>query len=172
MGTLICITYEDEYRALEVFPSLLRLQAGSLIDIDDTLAILGGQSGTVRALQLVHVPNSDVDQDFWRTLLHALIVTPLRESQEEGGDTSASSLLAQLGIAADFAANLRHRLRPGTSALLIRIRRPVAAWTIPEVSRFGGTIAMTPLRINLGAASLPDQPEEEPNMSAGTIDLL
>jgi uncharacterized membrane protein len=159
MGTLICITYEDEYRALEIFPSLLRLQAGSLIDIDDTLVVIGDQSGTLRALHLFHVPDDGEDQGIWGTLLHALIVTPLREGGEEGGDAPTPPLLARLGIAIDFAANLRHRLRPGTSAILIFIRRPLAAWTIPEVSRFGGTIAMTPLHIDSGNASLPDQLE-------------
>lgn len=155
MGTLICITYEDEYRALEILPSLLRLQAGSLIDIDDTLVVTGDPSGTLRVLQLIQVPDDGVDHGFWGTLLHALIVTPLREGQEESSDAPAPPLLARLGIATDFAANLRHRLRPGTSAVLILIRRPLAAWTIPEVSRFGGAIAMTPVHIDSGTASLP-----------------
>jgi uncharacterized membrane protein len=148
MSTLICIIYEDVHRAAEVFPSLLRLRASGLVDIDDTISVMRDRDGMVHMHRLTQIPDDAVAGAFWQTLLHALLIVPLADRAED--DVDASALLETRGIAADFAAHLRSHLRPGTSAILILIRRPIPAWGIPEVSRFGGAILMTHLRLETG----------------------
>jgi uncharacterized membrane protein len=158
MSTLICITYEDEYRASEIFPVLLRLWDGNLIDIDDAVTVTRDWSSELHLHHLTHLTGDMSAHTFWQALLHALLIAPLTNRHEGGAGTEAPMLLATFGIATDFAANLRERLQPGNSAMLIFIRRSVPAWGVPEVSRFGGAIAMTPVRVTQADVTRPEMP--------------
>ena len=146
MSELLVIGYEDETTANHVLEELQRLQRDYLIDLEDAAVIIRDQRGKVRTITADNtVAVGTVSGMFWGTLIGLLFLAPVAGFAIGGAIGAASGGIAKAGIDEDFKRRFADLVQPGTSAVMVIVRRAKADRVIEEFRPYGGTILQTSL---------------------------
>jgi uncharacterized membrane protein len=149
VSDLIVIGYDDEQTAYRVWDELVRLQQDYLVDLEDAAIIRRDQRGKIRVSTPAHhaVAWGTLSGLFWGTLIGVIFLFPLAPLVGVAGGIMGAALGAggELGLKDDFKRRVRDMLQPGTSALLVIVRKVTPDKFIEALRPYGGTILQTSL---------------------------
>jgi uncharacterized membrane protein len=158
VSDLIVIGYPDEQQASRAWAELTRLQRDYLVDLEDAAIIRRDQKGKLHVTTPAHhaVAWGTLSGLFWGMVIGLLLlplipVAPL--IGVAGGLAGAGiGVAADLTIEEDFKQRVQDMLQPGTSALLMIIRKVTMDRVLEALAPYGGTVLKT---------SLPQGAEEQ-----------
>ena len=156
MSDLIVIGYPDEKTAQNVWEELVKLERDYLVDLEDAAVIRRDQKGKLHITTPAHhaVALGSFSGLFWGVLLGLLFLFPLAPLVGVAGGIMGAALGAaeDLGIKGDFKQRVQDMVQPGTSAILVILRKATYDKFVEALRPYGGTILRT---------SLPHEAEEQ-----------
>lgn len=156
MSDLIVIGYPDEETAGKVWDELVRLQEDFLVDLEDAAVIRRDQKGRLHTTTPAHhaVTWGTLSGLFWGVLIGLIFLGPLAPVVGAAGGIMGAALGAagDLGLKDEFGQRVRDLLRPGTSAIMIIVRKVTPDKFIEALKPYGGTVLKT---------SLPHEAEQQ-----------
>jgi uncharacterized membrane protein len=149
MSDLIVIGYPDEDTAEKVWNELVRLQADYLVDLDDAAIIRRDRKGKLHVTTPAHhaVAWGSLSGLFWGTIIGLLFLFPLFPVTAAAGGVMGAALGAagDLGIKDEFKLRVQDLVRPGTSAILVIVRKVTPDKFLDALRPYGGTVLQTSL---------------------------
>jgi uncharacterized membrane protein len=154
MSELISIVYPYENTAGEVRSTLVRLQKEHLIELDDAVAVIKGNDGTVRIDQAVPLTSAGaasgaISGGLWGTLIGMLFFAPLLGFAvgSIGGAIggAVSGKMSDYGIDDELMKQLGAQFQPGSSALFVLVRKATPDKVLDEIKQYGGKVLRTSL---------------------------
>lgn len=119
MAELIAVTFDNEQEADRVLTELARLQKEYLIDLEDAVIVVQPRDGKVQLKQSISMVGT--------------------------GPGALSGSLVDYGIDDDFIRSLGEKLKPGSSAMFVLVRKAQPEKVLSELSRFRGQVLRTSL---------------------------
>ena len=117
----------DEDTAQRVYGELVSLQDQYLVDLEDAAIIRRDRSGRLHVTTPAHhaVAWGTLSGMFWGVLIGLLFLFPLAPLIGVAGGLMGAALGAagDLGIKDDFKRRVQDMLQPGTSAILVLVRK-------------------------------------------------
>jgi uncharacterized membrane protein len=149
MSDLIVIGYPDEDTAENVWRELVKLQRDYLVDLEDAAIIRRDSKGKLHVTTPAHhaVAWGSLSGLFWGTLIGLLFLFPLAPAVGVVGGLMGAALGAagDLGIKGDFKERVQNLVQPGTSALLVIVRKVTPDRFLEALKPYGGTVLQTSL---------------------------
>jgi uncharacterized membrane protein len=149
MSDLIVIGYPDEDTAENVWRELVKLQRDYLVDLEDAAIIRRDSKGKLHVTTPAHhaVAWGSLSGLFWGTLIGLLFLFPLAPAVGVVGGVMGAALGAagDLGIKGDFKERVQNLVQPGTSALLVIVRKVTPDRFLEALRPYGGTVLQTSL---------------------------
>ena len=149
MSDLIVIGYPDEARAMEVWDELVKLQNEYLVDLEDAAIIRRDRNGKLHVTTPAHhaVAWGTFSGLFWGVLIGLLFLFPLAPLAGLAGGIMGAALgaAADLGIKDDFRQRAQDLVQPGTSAILVIVRKVTPDKFLEALRPYGGTVLQTSL---------------------------
>jgi uncharacterized membrane protein len=149
MSDLIIIGYPDEERAQDVWDELLKLQRDYLVDLEDAAIIRRDQKGKLHITTPAHhaVAWGTFSGLFWGVLIGLLFLFPLAPVVGVAGGIMGAALGAagNLGIKDEFRQRVQDLVRPGTSAIVVIVRKVTTDKFFETLRPYGGTVLQTSL---------------------------
>lgn len=149
MSDLIIIGYPDETTAQKVWEELVRLERDYLVDLDDAAIIRRDQKGKLHITTPAHhaVAWGTFSGLFWGVLIGLIFLFPLAPLVGVAGGIMGAALGAaeNLGIKDEFKQRVRDMIQPGTSAILVILRKATLDKFVDALRPYGGTILQTSL---------------------------
>ena len=143
---LIVVSYPDIFKAEEVRLTLMKLQQGYLIDLEDAVVATKDDKGKVKLNQIHNLTKAGaVSGGFWGMLIGMIFLNPLLGAAVGASAGAVSGALSDVGINDNFMKDLAKRLEPNSSALFVLVRSVTADKVLPEIEKFGGTIMQSSL---------------------------
>src|ERR1700742_3266770 len=143
------IGYPDEDTAQRVYGELLSLQNQYLVDLEDAAIIRRDRRGRLHVTTPAHhaVAWGSLSGMFWGVLIGLLFLFPLAPLAGLAGGLMGAALGAagDLGIKDDFKRRVQHVLQPGTSAILVLVRKMTVDKFLEALRPYGGTVLQTSL---------------------------
>ena len=142
MSDLIVIGYPDEKTAQNVWEELVKLERDYLVDLEDAAVIRRDQKGKLHITTPAHhaVAWGSFSGLFWGVLLGLLFLFPLAPLVGVAGGIMGAALGAaeNLGIKDDFKQRVQDMLEPGTSAILVILRKATYDKFVEALRPYGG----------------------------------
>jgi uncharacterized membrane protein len=149
MSELIVIGYSDEKTAEDVWRELLKLERDYLVDLEDAAIIRRDARGKLHVTTPAHhaVAWGTLSGFFWGTLIGLLFLFPLVPLVGVAGGLMGAALGAadDLGIRNDFRQRAQDLVQPGTSAILVVVRKTTPDKFLEAIRPYGGTVLRTSL---------------------------
>ena len=149
MSDLIIIGYPDETTAQKVSEELVRLERDYLVDLDDAAIIRRDRKGKLHITTPAHhaVAWGTFSGLFWGVLIGLLFLFPLAPLAGVAGGIMGAAFGAaeNLGIKGEFKQRVRDMIQPGTSAILVILRKATLDKFVDALQPYGGTILQTSL---------------------------
>jgi uncharacterized membrane protein len=149
MSDLIVIGYPDETRAQDVWEDLVKLQRDYLVDLEDAAVIRRDQKGKLHVTTPAHhaVAWGSLSGLFWGVLIGLLFLFPLAPVVGVAGGVIGAAVGAagDLGIKDDFRQRVKDMVQPGTSAILVIVRKVTTDKFLETLRPYGGTVLQTSL---------------------------
>jgi uncharacterized membrane protein len=149
MSDLIVIGYPDEDRAEQVWEELVKLQHDYLVDLEDAAIVRRDQNGKLRVTTPAHHAASwgALSGLFWGVLIGLLFLFPLAPLVGVAGGIMGAALGAatDLGIKDDFKQRVQDVVQPGTSAIMVIVRKVTMDKFLDALRPYGGTVLHTSL---------------------------
>ena len=148
MADFVAIEYDDEFKALDVRLTLVKLQKEYLVDLGDAVVAVKDAKGKVKLHQAVNMTAAGAARGgMWGTLLGLLFFGPFFGVGTLAGAAggAVSGALTDVGINNDFMKKLSEGFKPGTSALFVLVRTATPDKVVEEIKKYGGTVLQTSL---------------------------
>ncbi len=149
MSDLIIIGYPDETTAQRVWDELVRLQHDYLVDLEDAATIRRDRKGKLHLTTPAHhaVAWGTLSGLFWGLLIGLLFLFPLAPLVGAAGGIMGAALGAagDLAISGDFKKRVQDLVQPGTSAILVIVRKVTPDKFLEALQPYGGTVLRTSL---------------------------
>ena len=149
MSDLIVIGYPDENRAQEVWEELVKLQNDYLVDLEDAAIIRRDPNGKLRVTTPAHHAAAwgALSGMFWGVLIGLLFLFPVAPLVGVAGGIMGAALGAatDLGIKDDFKQRVQDMVQPGTSAIMVIVRKVTMDKFLEALRPYGGTVLHTSL---------------------------
>jgi uncharacterized membrane protein len=149
MSDLIVIGYPDETTAQRVWDELVKLEEDYLVDLEDAAIVRRDAKGKLHVTTPAHhaVAWGTLSGLFWGVLIGLLFLFPLAPLVGVAGGIMGAALGAaeNLGIKDDFKRRVQDMLEPGTSAILVILRKATYDKFVEALRPYGGTILRTSL---------------------------
>ena len=141
MSDLIVIGYPDEVAAYNVWDELVKLQRDYLVDLEDAAIIRRDQKGKF------HITTPAHHAVAWGTLIGLLFLFPLAPVVGVAGGLMGAAIgtAGNLGIKGEFKERVQNMVQPGTSALLVILRKATPDKFFEALKPYGGTVLQTSL---------------------------
>jgi uncharacterized membrane protein len=149
MSDLIVIGYPDEKTADKAWEELVRLERDYLVDLEDAAIIRRDQKGRLHVTTPAHhaVAWGTFSGLFWGVLIGLLFLFPLAPVVGVAGGIMGAALgsAENLGVKDDFKQRVQDMIQPGTSAILVILRKATYDKFVEALRPYGGTILQTSL---------------------------
>jgi uncharacterized membrane protein len=149
MSDLIVIGYPDEETAQKAWAELTRLQHDFLVDLQDAAVIRRDRKGKLHVTTPAHhaVAWGTLSGLFWGVLTGLIFLFPLAPLTGLAGGIMGAALGAagNLGIKDEFRQRARDLLQPGTSAIMVIVRKVTPDKFTEAMRPYGGTVLQTSL---------------------------
>jgi len=147
MSDLIVIGYPDEGTAQNVWDELAKMQRDYLVDLEDAAVIRRDRNGKLHVTTPAHhaVAWGTFSGLFWGVLIGLLFLFPLAPLVGVAGGIMGAALGAagNLGIKDDFRQRVQDMVQPGTSAILVVVRKVTTDKFLEALRPYGGTVLQT-----------------------------
>ncbi|HWG01218.1 MAG TPA: DUF1269 domain-containing protein [Trebonia sp.] len=149
MSDLIVIGYPDEATAQNVWDELVKMQQRYLVDLEDAAIIRRDQKGKLHITTPAHhaVAWGSFSGLFWGVVIGLLFLFPFAPLVGVAGGIVGAALGAagNLGIKDEFRQRVQDLVRPGTSAILVIVRKVTTDKFLEALKPYGGTVLQTSL---------------------------
>jgi uncharacterized membrane protein len=149
MSDLIVIGYPDEPTAQTVWQELVKLQKDYLVDLEDAAIIRRDQKGKLHVTTPAHhaVAWGALSGLFWGTIIGLIFLFPLAPLTGIAGGLMGAALGAggDLAIKDDFKQRVQDLVQPGTSAIMVIVRKATPDRFLEAIRPYGGTVLQTSL---------------------------
>jgi uncharacterized membrane protein len=149
MSDLIIIGYPDETTAQNVWEEVVRLERDYLVDLDDAAIIRRDSKGKLHVTTPAHhaVAWGTFSGLFWGVLVGLIFLFPLAPLVGVAGGIMGAALgtAGELGIKDEFKQRVQDMVQPGTSAILVILRKATFDKFAAALRPYGGTILQTSL---------------------------
>ena len=149
MSDLIVIGYPDEETAQKAWDELVRLQHDFLVDLEDAAVIRRDRKGKLHVTTPAHhaVAWGTFSGLFWGVLTGLIFLFPLAPLTGLAGGIMGAALGAagNLGIKDEFRQRVQDLVQPGTSAILVIVRKVTPDKFLEAMRPYGGTVLQTSL---------------------------
>ena len=134
---------------LDGWAELVKLGHDYLVDLEDAAIIWREENGEVHVTTPAHhaVAKGTVSGLFWGTLIGLLFMFPLAPLAGVAGGIMGAALGAawRLGIEDDFRQRVQDLVQPGTSALMVIVRKTTPEKFTEALRPYGGPVLKTSL---------------------------
>ncbi|HKR85268.1 MAG TPA: DUF1269 domain-containing protein [Terriglobales bacterium] len=139
MSTLIAIVFHDESTAFEMRAALAKMQSQYLLEMDDAVVVTRDFKGKIKLHQAVSLTAAGAASGaFWGMLIGLLFFNPILGLAVGAGAGALSGKLTDLGVDNTMAKQLGDELTPGSSALIVLLRRVTADKVLDGLKQFAG----------------------------------
>jgi uncharacterized membrane protein len=139
MSTLIAIVFHDESTAFEMRAALAKMQGQYLLEMDDAVVVTRDFRGKIKLHQAVSLTAAGAATGaFWGMLIGLLFFNPILGLAVGAGAGALSGKLTDLGVDNTMAKQLGDELTPGSSALIVLLRRVTADKVLDGLKQFAG----------------------------------
>jgi len=139
MSTLIAIVFHDESTAFEMRAALAKMQGQYLLEMDDAVVVTRDVKGKIKLHQAVsHTAAGAATGAFWGMLIGLLFFNPILGLAVGAGAGALSGKLTDLGVDNTMAKQLGDELTPGSSALIVLLRKVTADKVLDGLKQFAG----------------------------------
>ena len=149
MSDLIVIGYPDAKTAETVWQELVKLQEDYLVDLEDAAIIRRDQKGKLHVTTPAHhaVAWGTLSGLFWGTIIGLIFLFPLAPLTGLAGGLMGAALGAggDLAIKDDFKQRVQDLVQPGTSAIMVILRKATPDKFLDALRPYGGTVLQTSL---------------------------
>ena len=149
MSDLIVIGYPDAKTAETVWQELVKLQEDYLVDLEDAAIIRRDQKGKLHVTTPAHhaVAWGALSGLFWGTVIGLIFLFPLAPLTGLAGGLMGAALGAggELAIKDDFKQRVQDLVQPGTSAIMVILRKVTPDKFLEALRPYGGTVLQTSL---------------------------
>ena len=149
MSDLIVIGYPDEETAEKAWGELVKLQQDFLVDLEDAAIVRRDRKGKLYVTTPAHhaVAWGSLSGLFWGVLIGLIFLWPLAPLAGVAGGIMGAALGAagNLGVKDDFRQRVQDLVQPGTSAILVIVRKVTPDKFIEAMRPYGGTVLQTSL---------------------------
>lgn len=143
---LLVVSYPDMFKAEEVRLTLMKLQKGYLVDLEDAVVATKDANGKIKLNQIHNLTKAGaVSGGFWGMLIGMIFLNPLLGAAVGASTGAITGALSDVGINDAFMKDLASKLEPETSALFVLIRSVTADKVLPEIQQYGGTVMQSSL---------------------------
>src|ERR1700685_4320390 len=153
MSDLIVIGYPDETTAQKVWEELVKLEHDYLVDLEDAAVIRRDVKGKLHVTTPAHhaVAWGTLSGLFWGVLIGLLLCSPITTLVGVAGGLIGAAVgeAKNLDIKDDFKQRVQDVVQPGTSAILVIVRKATPDKVEEALRPYGGTV----LRCSLTRAS-------------------
>ena len=149
MSDLIVIGYPDEQTASGVWQELVKLQKDYLVDLEDAAIIRRDQKGKLHVTTPAHhaVTWGMLSGLFWGAVIGLLFLFPIAPLAAAAGGLMGAAIgtADDMGIKGDFKQRVQAMVQPGTSAILVVVRKATPDKFLEALKPYGGTVLQTSL---------------------------
>lgn len=149
MSELIIIGYDDEDTADRVLRELVALERDYLVDLEDAAVIRRDKKGKLHVTTPAHHAAAwgALSGLFWGTVIGLLFLFPLAPIVGVAGGLMGAALgsASDLGTKDDFKRRVQDLVQPGTSAILMIVRKATPDKVLEALKPYGGTVLRTSL---------------------------
>ena len=146
MSTLVVVAYDDAFQAEEVRLKLRRLQKDYLIDLEDAVVATKDDKGKVKLHQAINMTGAGaLSGGFWGALIGMIFMMPLLGAAVGASAGAISGALTDVGIDDNFMKDLASKMKQGSSALFVLVRKATPDKVLAELTGTGGTLLKTSL---------------------------
>jgi uncharacterized membrane protein len=149
MSDLIVIGYPDEETAEKVWGELVKLQHDFLVDLEDAAVIRRDRKGKLHVTTPAHhaVAWGTFSGLFWGVLTGLIFLFPLAPLTGLAGGIMGAALGAagNLGVKDEFRQRVQDLVQPGTSAIMVIVRKVTPDKFLEAIRPYGGTVLQTSL---------------------------
>ncbi len=139
MSTLIAVVFHDESTAFEMRAALAKMQDRYLLEMEDAVVVTRDLKGKIKLHQAVSLTAAGAASGaFWGLLIGLLFLNPLLGAAVGAGAGALSGKLTDLGVDDRTAKQLGDELTPGSSALIVLIRKVTADKVLDGLKQFAG----------------------------------
>jgi uncharacterized membrane protein len=139
MSTLVAVVFHDESTAFEMRAALAKMQNQYLLELDDAVVVTRDLRGKIKLHQAVSLTAAGAATGaFWGMLVGLLFFNPLLGLAVGAGAGALSGKFANLGIDNKMAKQLGDELTPGSSALIVLLRKVTADKVLDGLKQFAG----------------------------------
>jgi uncharacterized membrane protein len=139
MSTLIAVVFHDESTAFEMRAALAKMQSQYLLDMEDAVVVTRDLRGKIKLHQAVSLTAAGAASGaFWGMLIGMLFFNPLLGVAGGAGAGALSGKLTDVGVDNRMAKQLGEELTPGSSALIVLLRKVTADKVLDGLKQFAG----------------------------------
>ncbi len=139
MSTLIAVVFHDESTAFEMRAALAKMQKQYLLEMEDAVVVTRDTKGKIQLHQAVSLTAAGAATGaFWGMLIGLLFFNPILGAAIGAGAGALSGKLTDLGVDDRTAKQLGEELTPGSSALIVLLRKVTADKVLDGVKQFAG----------------------------------
>ena len=149
MSDLIVIGYPDETTAQKVWEELVKLEHDYLVDLEDAAVIRRDMKGKLHVTTPAHhaVAWGTLSGLFWGVVIGLLLLFPVAALAGVAGGLIGAALgeAKNLDIKDDFKQRVQDVVQPGTSAILVIVRKATPDKVEEALRPYGGTVLRSSL---------------------------
>lgn len=139
MTRLIAVVFHDESTAFEMRAALTKMQNQYLVELEDAVVVTRDHKGKIKLDQAVSMTAAGAASGaFWGMLIGLLFFNPLLGAAVGAGAGALSGKFSDLGVDNNMAKQLGDELTPGSSALIVLLRKVTADKVLDGLKQFAG----------------------------------
>ena len=139
MSSLIAVVFHDQSTAFEMRAALAKMQSQYLLDLEDAVVVTRDLKGKVKLDQAVSLTAAGAASGaFWGMLIGLLFFNPILGAAVGAGAGAISGKLTNIGVDNNMAKQLGEELTPGSSALIVLLRKVTADKVLDGLKQFAG----------------------------------
>ena len=158
MSHLVAIAYPDEHQAADVMETMARLNEESIfgeegiIDLEDAAAVSKDSEGRIKLEGAIsRTAEGAASGLFFGSLIGMVFFMPLLGMLFGAAAGALAGKFADVARIDDFVLQVGDNMPPGSSAILMLVRKADPEKALAVLSQYGGTVIRT---------TLPDDAEE------------
>jgi uncharacterized membrane protein len=139
MTRLIAVVFHDESTAFEMRAALAKMQSQYLVELEDAVVVTRDHKGKIKLDQAVSLTAAGAASGaFWGMLIGLLFFNPILGAAVGAGAGALSAKLTDVGVDNQMAKQLGEELTPGSSALIVLLRKVTADKVLDGLKQFAG----------------------------------
>ena len=139
MTRLIAVVFHDESTAFEMRAALAKMQSQYLMEMEDAVVVTRDQTGKIKLDQAVSMTAAGAASGaFWGMLIGLFFFNPLLGAAVGAGAGALSGKFTDIGVDNNMAKQLGEELTPGSSALIVLLRKVTADKVLDGLKQFAG----------------------------------